>query len=122
MRRFKTSFPAARFGSRTTPRASPPDFPLMQDSNSGYNLPQALAIGRALDELGYHVACAARNTTMIEVHHPVFRFGLKRHPLDVGPDGHAILPTSPGLGVELDWNWLEAHTDGIRVSGAAVGH
>jgi len=185
-----------------------PDFPLMQDPNSGYSLSEALAVGRALDAMNYHwyeeplpesqvehyrhlvaalrtpilaaetvplpdlprfltgctstivrgdvlikggitglrkamaacelfgfnleihtanaplldvanlhVACAARNTTMMEVHHPVFRFGLKRHPFEPDRQGLVHLPTGPGLGVELDWDWIEIHTDGVRHSG-----
>jgi L-alanine-DL-glutamate epimerase-like enolase superfamily enzyme len=69
-----------------------------------------------LDVANLHVACSAANTEFVENHHPVFRFGLERHPLDVGPDGFAVLPTGPGLGVELDWAWLDARTRAERRS------
>ncbi len=192
---------------RAAREAIGPDFPLMQDPNSAYSLPEALAVGYALDELGYHwfeeplpeqqvenyrhlvskirtpvlagetikltalplffanrsmtmargdvlikagitglrkafaacelaginlevhtantplldvanlhVACAARNTTWLEVHHPVFRFALQKHPFDIGSDGLVHLPNGPGLGVELDWEWIEKHTVEIRQS------
>ncbi len=192
---------------RAAREAIGPDFPLMQDPNSAYSLPEALAVGYALDELGYHwfeeplpeqqvenyrhliskirtpvlagetikltalsqffanrsmtmargdvlikagitglrkafaacelaginlevhtantplldvanlhVACAARNITWMEVHHPIFRFALQKHPFDVGSDGLVHLPTGPGLGVELDWEWIEKHTVDIRRS------
>ena len=192
---------------RAAREAVGPDFRLMQDPNAAYSLPEALAVGRELDELGYHwfeeplpearlghyrhlaaalrtpvvagetvrvdqlaeffagpamtiargdvlikggitglrkamaacelagfdleihtantplldvanlhVACAAPNTTMVEVHHPVFRFGLKKHPFDVGADGLVRLPDGPGLGVELDWDWIENHTARVRRS------
>lgn len=69
-----------------------------------------------LDVANLQVACASRNTSMVEVHHPVFRFGLKKHPFDVGADGHAHLPAGPGLGVELDWDWIDNHTTTTRQS------
>ncbi|MSU73422.1 MAG: hypothetical protein EXS43_13970 [Opitutus sp.] len=193
---------------RAAREAVGPNFPLMQDPNSGYNLPEALEVGRELDAMGYHwyeeplpesqvdhyqhlvaalrtpilaaettrlaelprfltgrtmtmargdvlikggitglrkamaacevfgydleihtantplldvanlhVACAARNTTMVEVHHPVFRFGLKQHPFEPDPQGLVHLPSGPGLGVELDWSWIDRVTDGERRSG-----
>jgi len=185
-----------------------PDFPLMQDANASYSLPEALAVGQELDSLNYHwfeepipeqqiqnyryllsklrtpivatetvrltdipnfltgpattlargdvlikggitglrkalatcelfginleihtantplldvanlhVACSARNTSWMEVHHPVFRFGLKEHPFD-SEDGTIVLPSGPGLGVEIDWDWIDNHTDTILQSGA----
>lgn len=65
-----------------------------------------------LDVAQLHVAGASANTRFIELHHPIFRFGVKSHPLNIAnlAAGHAIVPTTPGLGVELDWNWIENHT------------
>lgn len=60
-----------------------------------------------LDVANLHVACAAANTEFVENHHPVFRFGLKHHPLNPDAQGFAHLPLEPGLGVELDEDWLE---------------
>jgi len=193
---------------RAAREAAGPGFPLMQDPNSGYNLPEALAVGRELDAMNYHwyeeplpeaqvehyrfltsvlrtpilaaettrladlphfltgrtltmargdvlikggvtglrkamaaceifgytleihtantplldvanlhVACAARNTTLVEVHHPVFRFGLKTHPFAPDPAGFVHLPQGAGLGVELDWDWIDRVTTGERRSG-----
>ncbi|MES2694131.1 MAG: enolase C-terminal domain-like protein [Verrucomicrobiota bacterium] len=67
-----------------------------------------------MDVANLHVACASANTEFVENHHPVFRFGLKHHPFEVGADGCAYLPTEPGLGVELDWAWLDNHTSALR--------
>lgn len=67
-----------------------------------------------MDVANLHVACAAANTQFVENHHPIFRFGLKKHPLDVDERGYAHLPTHPGLGVELDWDWIENHTGALR--------
>ncbi len=80
----------------------------------GYNLEIHTANTPLLDVANLHVACASANTTMVEVHHPVFRFGLTQHPFDVGPDGCVHLPPGTGLGVELDWNWIDQHTSQIR--------
>lgn len=80
----------------------------------GFNLEIHTANTPLLDVANLHVACAARNTSLVEVHHPIFRFGLKKHPFDVGADGYARLPGGPGLGVELDWDWIENHTAEVR--------
>jgi L-alanine-DL-glutamate epimerase-like enolase superfamily enzyme len=82
----------------------------------GFNLEIHTANTPLLDVANLHVACASRNTSLVEVHHPIFRFGLKKHPFDVSSDGHAYLPTGPGLGVELDLDWIENHTADILQS------
>lgn len=71
-----------------------------------------------LDVANLHVAGSAANTEFVENHHPVFRFGLKAHPLEVGSDGYAHVPEGPGLGVELDLDWLDNHTCAERRSGS----
>jgi len=81
----------------------------------GINLEIHTANTPLLDVANLHVACSARNTTWMEVHHPVFRFGLKQHPFDT-TDGTILLPRHPGLGVEIDWDWVENHTDALRKS------
>lgn len=63
-----------------------------------------------LDVANLHVACACSNSTYIEMHHPIFRFGLKHSPLELGEGGCQLLPQAPGLGVELDWDWVENTT------------
>ena len=40
----------------------------------------------------------------------MFRFGLKGSPLDIDENGCLHLPTGPGLGVELDWDWIDDNT------------
>ncbi len=85
----------------------------------GFNLEIHTANTPLLDVANLHVACAARNTTMVEVHHPVFRFGLKTHPFDTDAQGLVHLPPGAGLGVELDWDWIDRATDGVRRSGGA---
>ncbi len=76
----------------------------------GVNLEIHAANSPLLDVANLHVAGAARNCRYIETHHPVFRFGLLDEPLTPDSAGMLTVPTGPGLGVQLDWDWLDAHT------------
>ena len=67
-----------------------------------------------LDVANLHVAAASQNCSWIEVHHPVFRFGLLDDPLTPRADGTIPVPTRPGLGVELDWPWIDSKTVSTR--------
>lgn len=87
----------------------------------GFNLEIHTANTPLLDVANLHVACAARNTTMVEVHHPVFRFGLRHHPLEPDAQGLVHLPAGAGLGVELDFDWIDNHTVGQRHSTVPSG-
>jgi len=63
-----------------------------------------------LDVANLHCNLAAKNGGYAEVIHPVYRFGLKGQPLDIDANGWLHAPTGPGLGVELDWDWIGNHT------------
>lgn len=63
-----------------------------------------------LDIANLHVACSVRNCQFFELHHPMFRFGLRGAPLDIDENGCVRMPTGPGLGVELDWDWIDDNT------------
>jgi L-alanine-DL-glutamate epimerase-like enolase superfamily enzyme len=63
-----------------------------------------------LDIANLHVACAFQNCRFMEHHHPIFRFGLKDSPLAIDENGMMHLPSAPGLGVALDWDWIDNHT------------
>lgn len=63
-----------------------------------------------LDIANLHVACSMRNGDFLESHQDLFRFGLKEPALDPDEDGCVHCPQGPGLGVELDWDWLDNHT------------
>jgi L-alanine-DL-glutamate epimerase-like enolase superfamily enzyme len=39
----------------------------------------------------------------------MFRFGLKNNPLEIKEDGCQHCPTGTGLGVEIDWDWMDNH-------------
>jgi L-alanine-DL-glutamate epimerase-like enolase superfamily enzyme len=76
----------------------------------GYQLEIHTAGSPLLDVANLHVGCATRLSRFLESHHPMLRFGLKVDPLVIRADGHQHVPTGPGLGVELDWDWLDNHT------------
>ncbi|WP_084441926.1 mandelate racemase/muconate lactonizing enzyme family protein [Termitidicoccus mucosus] len=82
----------------------------------GYNLEIHTANTPLLDVANLHVAASCANTSMMEVHHPAFRFALKKHPFNVERGGLIKAPSAPGLGVELDWAWIDAHTENVRES------
>lgn len=63
-----------------------------------------------LDVANLHAACTTESGRFLESHHDMFRFGLKGDPLAVQPDGCQHLPEGPGLGVEIDWDWIDDHT------------
>ena len=36
--------------------------------------------------------------------------GVMGDPLAIDADGCRVLPDAPGLGVEMDWDWIDDHT------------
>jgi L-alanine-DL-glutamate epimerase-like enolase superfamily enzyme len=79
----------------------------------GYNLEIHTASSPLLDVANLHVACSVTNCEFLETHHEMFRFGLKGAPLAADDEGYVHLPQGAGLGVDLDWDWIEDHTVGI---------
>lgn len=65
------------------------------------------AILHPLELVNLHCCAAIKNCEFFEMLLPTeyFAFGLKE-PLRV-EDGHALLPQEPGLGLELDWDFIE---------------
>ncbi len=76
----------------------------------GYEFEIHTAASPLLDIANLHVGCATRLTRFLESHHPMFRFGLKGNPLEIREDGCQHCPVGPGLGVEIDWDWMDDHT------------
>ncbi len=76
----------------------------------GYEFEIHTAASPLLDVANLHVACATKLSRFLESHHSMFRFGLKSSPLEITADGYQHCPNGPGLGVELDWDWLDNHT------------
>ena len=76
----------------------------------GFELEIHTASSPLLDVANLQVGCATRLSRFLESHHPMFRFGLKNDPLRVMEGGCQHLPAGPGLGVEIDWDWMDDHT------------
>lgn len=82
----------------------------------GLNLEIHTADSPLLDVANLHVGCASANTEFVESDHPIFRWGLKNNPVEPDAKGYAHLPSKPGLGVELDHDWLDDHTGAVQTS------
>jgi L-alanine-DL-glutamate epimerase-like enolase superfamily enzyme len=79
----------------------------------GYDL-EVHAIGQPLlDVANLHVACAMENGRWSEAFGPVYYRGVKGGALDIDAQGYRHLPTGPGLGVELDWDWIDDVTQEV---------
>jgi len=63
-----------------------------------------------LDIANLHVALSVENCSFVEAHHPMFAKGILGTPLAIDADGCRVLPDAPGLGVEMDWDWVDDHT------------
>jgi len=78
---------------------------------NGYDLEIHGTLTPLLDIANLHVSGSIRNSEYAEVFwEPYYRFGLVGDPLVPDSDGMLPVPTAPGLGVELDWDWLDNHT------------
>jgi L-alanine-DL-glutamate epimerase-like enolase superfamily enzyme len=76
----------------------------------GFNL-EIHGLGSALlDVANLHVALSVENCEYVEAHHPIFNAGLSGDPLRIDENGCQRLPDGPGLGVALDWDWIDDHT------------
>lgn len=76
----------------------------------GANLEIHTAGTPLLDIANLHVAAANKNCEFIELHHPIFRFGLTGSPLENPVNGYVEVPSGDGLGITLDWDWIDDHT------------
>jgi L-alanine-DL-glutamate epimerase-like enolase superfamily enzyme len=79
----------------------------------GYELEIHTAASPIIDVANLHVACASELSRFVEAHHPIFRFAIKDNPLEVDEDGYQRLPQKPGLGIELDWDWIDDNTEKV---------
>ena len=87
----------------------------------GYDLEIHGLGGVLLDVANLHVALSVENCRFVEAHHPVYERGAIGRPLAIDGDGCRVLPDGPGLGVELDWDWLDDHTVEVVASGEGRG-
>lgn len=88
----------------------------------GYNL-EIHGLGPALLEVAnLHVALSVENCEFVEAHDPLYQHGIVGKPLEIDAEGHRVLPDAPGLGVDIDWNWVDDHTiDVIRTGDMPAG-
>ena len=82
----------------------------------GYDLEIHGLGGFLSDMANLHVAPSVENCRFVEAHHPVYERGVGG-PLAIDADGCRVLPDGPGLGVEIDWDWIDDHTDEVIRSG-----
>ncbi len=71
--------------------------------------------GSAISHL--HAACALYNTKYFERLVPETYYappGIRDASTDIDNEGYAAPWDAPGLGIEVDWDWVEAHTTGIE--------
>lgn len=76
----------------------------------GFNIEIHTLHSPLLDIANLHVACSIPNSEFVESHHSMFRFGLKGSPLDIDENGYQTVPDGAGLGITLDWDWIDNHT------------
>ena len=71
-----------------------------------------------LDVANLHVALSVENCRFVEAHDPLYEHGLVGRPLGIDADGCRVLPGGSGLGIELDWDWIDDHTLEVIRSGS----
>jgi L-alanine-DL-glutamate epimerase-like enolase superfamily enzyme len=73
-----------------------------------------------LDVANLHVALSMPNGTWSETFNPVYTRGLLHEPLAIDAEGYKHLPPGSGLGVELDWDWIDNVTQEVIRTPAAA--
>jgi L-alanine-DL-glutamate epimerase-like enolase superfamily enzyme len=71
-----------------------------------------------LEVANLHVALSMQNGRWSETFNPIYYRGLKGEPLAIDSEGYKHLPPGPGLGVELDWDWIDNVTERVYRSPA----
>jgi L-alanine-DL-glutamate epimerase-like enolase superfamily enzyme len=85
----------------------------------GYDLEIHGLGGFLSDVANLHVALSVENCRFVEAHNEVYEQGAVGRPLAIDAEGYRVLPEGPGLGVELDWDWIDDHTESVIRSGNA---
>lgn len=66
-----------------------------------------------LDVANLHIMGSTTLGRFFEVHSPEVSAGFVQAPCTPDPRGMVTVPKGPGLGVDLDWNWIDDHTISI---------
>ena len=75
----------------------------------GVNCEIHMTVLSLMDVANLHVALAIKNCTYLELPYPDgATFGIKQS-LDIDSEGYVSSPEGPGLGVELDWDGINAN-------------
>jgi len=76
----------------------------------GLNLEIHTFANPMIDVANLHCACAIKNTCYFEqlVPRELVTFGVVEQ-LEIDKEGFAILPTKPGLGLEIDWDYIRKY-------------
>lgn len=69
------------------------------------------AIYHALEIVNLHCACALSNCTYLELLYPTKPFEIAlRTGIEIDEDGFARPPEGPGIGIDLDWDYIDNNT------------
>ena len=82
---------------------------------NGVDLEVHMAVNPMMDLANLHLACSTKLGHFFEVHSPEARQGMVGDPLAPDLQGNVHLPTGPGLGAQLDWNWIDNHTVNMSI-------
>jgi L-alanine-DL-glutamate epimerase-like enolase superfamily enzyme len=66
-----------------------------------------------LDIANLHVSLSITNGRWAEAFNPIFTRGIKGEPLGIDAEGFRHLPPGPGLGVEIDWDFIDNVTQRV---------
>ena len=66
-----------------------------------------------LEAANLHVSLSMQNGRWAETFNPQYGLGVKNNVLGIDAEGYKHLPPGPGLGVELDWDWIDNVTQSV---------
>ncbi len=79
----------------------------------GYDLEVHGVAQPLLEAANLHVSLAMQNGRWVETFNPLYSLGIKNNALGIDAEGYKHLPPGPGLGVELDWDWIDNVTQSV---------
>jgi L-alanine-DL-glutamate epimerase-like enolase superfamily enzyme len=79
----------------------------------GYDLEVHGIAQPLLEAANLHVSLAMTNGRWVETFNPIYGLGVKGDTLKIDAEGYKHLPPGPGLGVEMDWDWIDNVTQRV---------